>query len=99
MIALRLFMGFQMLMYGVMCAFNPSELRAAYWFDESGWKWWVALLMIGGPGGGRYIVTLVGGGTVEVRSGTVYATGTKVFVVGKTIEGVAPTLTASIIDV
>lgn len=55
--------------------------------------------VISAPGGGRYIVTLVGGGTVEVRSGTVYATGTKVFVVGKTIEGVAPTLTASIIDV
>ena len=48
MIALRLFMGFQMLMYGVMCAFNPSELHGAYWFDESGWKWWVALLIIGG---------------------------------------------------
>lgn len=48
MIPLRLFMGLQMLMYGVMCAHNPSELRAAYWFDESGWVWWVVLLVIGG---------------------------------------------------
>lgn len=55
--------------------------------------------VISSLGGGRYIVTLVGGGTVEVRSGTAYSIGTKVFVVGKTIEGTAPTLTASVIDV
>ena len=55
--------------------------------------------IVSSPGGGRYIVTLVGGGTIEVRSGTTYAVGTKVFVVGKNIEGVAPTLTSSIIEV
>lgn len=50
-------------------------------------------------GTGRYIVTLVGGGTVEVRSEGTYTVGTKVFVVGKTIESVAPNLTATVIDV
>ena len=48
MIPLRLFMGLQMLMYGAMGALNPIELRAAYWFDATGWIWWVVLLMVGG---------------------------------------------------
>lgn len=48
MIPLRLFMGLQMLMYGAMGALNPTELREAYWFDDTCWIWWVVLLMVGG---------------------------------------------------
>ena len=72
------------------------------------WKKFVDLLpkmprqvgeIVGVAGTGRYTVTLVGGGTIEVRSEATYAIGTKVFVVGTSIESVAPSLTASVIEV
>lgn len=50
-------------------------------------------------GNGRYFVTLVGSGTVEVRSDTHYSVGDKVFVKGDVIEGAAPSLTQTIIEV
>ena len=72
------------------------------------WKKFVDLLpktprqvgeVVGVAGTGRYTVTLVGGGTIEVRSDATYAIGTRVFVVGTLIEGVAPNLTATVIEV
>lgn len=72
------------------------------------WKKFVDLLpktprqvgeIVGVAGTGRYTVTLVGGGVIEVRSEAAYSLGTKVFVVGNSIESVAPSLTPSVIDV
>jgi hypothetical protein len=55
--------------------------------------------VIASLGPGRYRVSLIGGGVVEVRSGTGYSNGTRVFVKGGVIESSAPTLTQSVIEI
>lgn len=47
MIPLRLFMGLQMIIYGVVLWFTPDDLRNAYLFEEHGWMW-IVLLVSGG---------------------------------------------------
>ena len=46
-IPLRLFMGVQMLVYGILCAIDPKDLRGAYLYDQYGWIW-IVLLVTGG---------------------------------------------------
>jgi len=48
---------------------------------------------------GRYVVQLVGGGTLTVLGSAEYQVSDRVFVADKKIEGKAPTLTAETIEV
>lgn len=48
---------------------------------------------------GRYLITFEGGGQMQARSPVAYADGTKVYVKGSAILGVAATLTTVSYDI
>lgn len=48
---------------------------------------------------GRYLITFEGGGQMQARSAVAYADGTKVYVKGNSILGVASTLTLVSYDI